>query len=135
MLSPEYKPTLWPSTIKYEYVDSVKLREIGDYDPLLDELKKLASYKDYILVSNYAENEIKPVSDIIMKQSIEESHTKPVEVKKDNEEKDNKEKENKENKEPTINYLWFIIPLGVLLAALILAVLKLIRYRNKKNFW
>lgn len=73
MLSPPFKTTLWPAGVKYEYVNAINLEKIGDYKLLLDQLKKLSGYKDYVLISNYADKLFAPVNNVVISQALEEN--------------------------------------------------------------
>lgn len=64
MLSLPNQTALWPSNIKYEYISALKYDNENNYIMLLDELKKLQQYKDYILVSNFAEKRLEDISKV-----------------------------------------------------------------------
>lgn len=73
MLSPAYRTILWPSSIKYEYVNAVKHKEQKDYYLLVNDLNSLSNYKDYVLLSSFAQNEIVPAVCTLASQAAEES--------------------------------------------------------------
>lgn len=64
MLSLPHQTTLWPSSIKYEYISALKYDNENNYILMLEELKKLQQYKDYILVSNFAEKKLEDISKV-----------------------------------------------------------------------
>ena len=100
MLSLPNKSALWSTSIKYDYIYSVKLNKENNYKLLLEQLKKLSQHKDYILLSSYAEKLIPPVNDNILKQAEEKKiadEIKDREIKNQEIEKQNKEKQIVEN--------------------------------------
>lgn len=123
MLSLPDKPSIWPSAIKYEYIDAMRAKQKGDYDTLLQELEKLGSYKDYILVSNFAEKEIKPVMDIQMKQALEEAPSITI------------KQEVKNEKKPDFisEYRYHIAAVFLFIVSAAIAVKYLIAYRRKRS--
>lgn len=116
MLSLPDKTNLWPLDIKYQYINSLKLKESNNHRQLLDELNKLQHQKDYILVSNYALSQIGPVNEILAREEAErkEAEEKDAEDKKKQEEKQAQEPvKTEENGLNTILFLTFIPVAGI----------------------
>lgn len=122
MLMLPNKTTLWPVSIKYAYIESVKLKQDGDYALLLDVLKKLSGYRDYILVSNSAEQQIRPIEELLAMQEFE---------------KNNAAAQVPEQKPATENNIKYIFILaGVLVLSLIVIIIyRIIIIKRKKTFW
>lgn len=122
MLELPEKITVWPSNIKYDYINAVKYDQSFKLSPLLDELKKLSSYKDYILVSDYANKKIEPVSSYLAQQEFEALPVMP--------------KVKPEEKKDVFDIKYIYLAAGVLfLGAAVLIIIRIIKFRKKKTFW
>lgn len=83
MLSSSYRTIIWPSSLKENYVNAVKYKEQKEYNLLIKELKTLDNYKDYVLLSNFSQNEIIPAVNTLAVQAAEDAPLEYLEAKKE----------------------------------------------------
>lgn len=121
MLSLPYKTSLWPTSIKSQYINSVNLLDQKNYRMALAELRRLHQYKDYVLLSNFADSQLEPVTEILRKQLEEkrnEEPPKPVVVPEE------KKVEKVEEKDPFYWHPTFFASLLIIMIAI---------YKSKRN--
>lgn len=114
MLSLPNKSTLWPVSIKADYIDSLKLSKSNDKKALLDIYKRLAENKDYVLVANFAAKQIEPLTNEINKE----------EAQKDN--------DTKQYKNKTFSYFTYTaVCTAIILAASIYIICKKVKNKGR----
>jgi hypothetical protein len=118
MLTLPYKTSIWPVSIKYEYLQAMKYKHSENYSLLLDELNKLRQYKDYVLVSGMADREIEVVASIVAKEN----------------EKRQQEEIKKSESERARNSLFYYIPSALLILLVVgYIVFRLVKRRKNKG--